>query len=99
SLNILARILDPSKEMQLKFYDGSVNVSEKAFGGPKTDDISTGLSSTEQAESKTNTRNDILNSVFIANLVEILKSSSPNIQEKAASVLEFVALTDPTLDP
>ncbi|KAJ1425385.1 Armadillo-type fold [Sesbania bispinosa] len=99
SLNILARILDPSKEMQLKFYDGSVNVSEKAFGGPKNDDISTGLSSTEQAVSKTNTRNDILDSVFIANLVEILKSSSPNLQEKAASVLEFVALTDPTLDP
>nr|KYP46933.1 hypothetical protein KK1_031415 [Cajanus cajan] len=42
-------------------------------------------------------RNDILDSVFIAHLVEILKSSPPSLQEKAASVLEFVALTDPTL--
>lgn len=42
-------------------------------------------------------RNDILDSVFITQLVEILKSSPPYLQEKAASVLEFVALTDPTL--
>jgi len=44
-------------------------------------------------------RNDILDSVLIAHLVEILRSSPPNLQEKAASVLEFVALTDPTLPP
>ncbi|TKY69272.1 ARABIDILLO 1 [Spatholobus suberectus] len=99
SLNILARILDPSKEMQLKFYDGPVDGSEKAFGGAKSDGVSTGFSSTEQAVSKTYTRNDVLDSVFIAHLVEILKSSPPSLQEKAASVLEFVALTDPTLAP
>ncbi|XP_047181621.1 uncharacterized protein LOC124848056 [Vigna umbellata] len=45
------------------------------------------------------TRNNILDSVFIAHLVEILKSSPPNLQGKAASVLEFVALSDPTLAP
>lgn len=33
----------------------------------------------------------------MARLVEILKSSSPSLQEKAASVLEFVALSDPTM--
>ncbi|KAL5162481.1 Protein ARABIDILLO 1 [Glycine soja] len=88
SLNILARILDPSKVMQLK-----------AFGGTKGDCVSTGFSSTEQAVSKTYTRNDILDSVFIAHLVEIMKSSPPSLQEKAATVLEFVALTDPTLAP
>ncbi|KAL2626961.1 hypothetical protein AAZV13_07G143000 [Glycine max] len=125
SLNILARILDPSKVMQLKvciahlvenlelsffllivkyidsfqFYDGPVNGSEKAFGGTKGDCVSTGFSSTEQAVSKTYTRNDILDSVFIAHLVEIMKSSPPSLQEKAATVLEFVALTDPTLAP
>ncbi|KAK7308702.1 hypothetical protein VNO77_42327 [Canavalia gladiata] len=97
SLDLLARILDPSKEMQSKFYDGPVDGTEKAFGGAKNDGISIGFSSIEQAISKTNTRNDILDSVFIAHLVEILKSSSPSLQEKAASVLEFVALTDPTL--
>ncbi|KAK7273873.1 hypothetical protein RIF29_14937 [Crotalaria pallida] len=96
SLNMLARILDPSKEMQLKFYDGPVNGSEKTFGA-KNGDVSAGLSGTEQAVSRENTRNNILDSVFIAHLVEILKSSSPRVQEKAASVLEFVALTDPTL--
>ncbi|XP_004498277.1 uncharacterized protein [Cicer arietinum] len=99
SLNVLGQILDPSKEMQLKFYDGSVNGSEKVFGRAKNDG-STGLSSTEQAASKTNPssfRNDILDSVFTARLVEILKSPSPSLQEKAASVLEFVALTDPSL--
>ncbi|XP_057445479.1 uncharacterized protein LOC130737670 [Lotus japonicus] len=97
SLDILARIFDPSKEMQLKFYDGSVNGSVKAFDEAKNDGVSTGLSRTEKAISKTNTRNDILDSVFITQLVEILKSSPPYLQEKAASVLEFVALTDPTL--
>ncbi|CAI8605470.1 unnamed protein product [Vicia faba] len=96
SLNILAQILDPNKEMQVKFYDGPVNRSVKEFGGAKNDGR---LSSTdsEQVVSKTNPRIDILDSIFTARLVEILKSSSPSLQEKAASVLEFVALTDPTL--
>jgi hypothetical protein len=44
-------------------------------------------------------RNDILDSVFTARLVELLKCSSPSLQEKAASVMEFVALADPTLTP
>ncbi|AES59916.1 armadillo/beta-catenin-like repeat protein, putative [Medicago truncatula] len=92
SLNVLAQILDPNKEMQLKF-----NGSKKAFDG--ADDGSKELSSTEQAVSKTNPRSDILNSVFTARLVEILKSFLPSLQEKAASVLEFVALIDPTLSP
>ncbi|XP_027913949.1 uncharacterized protein LOC114173647 [Vigna unguiculata] len=89
SLSILARIFDAT----------GVNGSEKAFGGAKSDCVSTGFSSTEQTVSKTFSRNDILDSVFISHLVEILKSSPPNLQEKAASVLEFVALTDPTLAP
>ncbi|KAF7808669.1 U-box domain-containing protein 12 [Senna tora] len=73
SLNTIARILDPSKEMKLKFYDGPVNGSEKCF------------------------RNDVLDSAFVGRLVEILKSSTPHLQGKAALVLEFVALTDPTM--
>ncbi|ESW25276.1 hypothetical protein PHAVU_003G022200 [Phaseolus vulgaris] len=85
SLSILARICDLSKQKQLKFYDGPVNGSENAYGGAKSDCVST--------------RNDILDSVLIAHLVEILKSSPPNLQEKAASVLEFVALIDSTLSP
>ncbi|XP_045813734.1 uncharacterized protein LOC123907468 isoform X2 [Trifolium pratense] len=98
SLNVIAQILDPNKEMQLKFYDGPVTGSETAFGGDNNDG-STGLSSTDQAVSKTKPRNDILDSVFTGRLVELLKCFSPNLQEKAASVLEFVALADPTLTP
>ncbi|XP_016180751.1 uncharacterized protein LOC107623111 isoform X1 [Arachis ipaensis] len=95
ALNIVAQILDPSKEMHLKFYDGPVNGSEKMFDTAKSE-IPAGLR-TEQAISETNSRNAILESDFIARLVEILKSSSPSLQEKAASVLEFVALADQTL--
>ncbi|GAU40734.1 hypothetical protein TSUD_14190 [Trifolium subterraneum] len=98
SLNVLAQILDPNKEMQLKFYDGPVNVSENTNGGDNNDS-STGSSSSDQAVSETKPRNDILDSVFTARLVELLKCSSPSLQEKAASVLEFVALADPTLTP
>lgn len=42
-------------------------------------------------------RNDELDSVFVARLVEILKSSSPSLQGKAASLLECVALIGPTI--
>ncbi|XP_065637101.1 uncharacterized protein LOC112024245 isoform X2 [Quercus suber] len=74
SLNLLARILDPSKEMKSKFYDGPVNGSKK------------------------NSKEDVLDNAFIARLVDILKSSSPNLQRKASSVLEFVTINDPSMD-
>ncbi|KAH1233231.1 U-box domain-containing protein 12 [Glycine max] len=87
SLNILARILDPSKEMQLKLMNLKRHLVEQ-----KVTVFQPGLVAL-------NKRNDILDSVFIAHLVEILKSFPPSLQEKAATVLEFVALTDPTLAP
>lgn len=40
----------------------------------------------------------MLDSAVIACLVEILKTSAPNLQRKAASILEFIAITDPTMD-
>lgn len=40
----------------------------------------------------------MLDSTAIACLVEILKTSTPNLQKKAASILEFIAITDPTMD-
>ncbi|XP_054810018.1 uncharacterized protein LOC129311654 isoform X2 [Prosopis cineraria] len=97
SLNTIARILDPSKEMKLKFHDGPVNGSEKALSGVRNNAISASFSTTDYPISNTTTRNDVLDSAFVARLVEILKSSSPSLQGKAASVLEFVALTDPTM--
>ena len=43
-------------------------------------------------------RKSVLDSTAIACLVEILKTSTPNLQKKAASILEFIAITDPTMD-
>lgn len=40
----------------------------------------------------------MLDTAFIARLVEILKTSSPNLQRKAASILEFVAIIDPSMN-
>ncbi|XP_022631665.1 uncharacterized protein LOC106777739 isoform X3 [Vigna radiata var. radiata] len=91
SLSILARIFDLSKQKQLELMDLRRHLVEEKMT------VSTRLSSTEQTVSKTFSWNNILDSVFIAQLVEILKSSPPNLQGKAASVLEFVALSDPTL--
>ncbi|KAI9082109.1 hypothetical protein K1719_035849 [Acacia pycnantha] len=97
SLNTIARILDPSKEMKLKFYDEPVNGSGKPSSGVRNAAVSASSSTTEYPISKTTSRNDVLDSAFVARLVEILKSSSPSLQAKAASILEFVALTDPTM--
>ncbi|KAL3010649.1 hypothetical protein AAZX31_07G154900 [Glycine max] len=107
SLNILARILDPSKVMQLKLMDLKRHLVEQ-----KVTVFQPGLVALNKLYQKRTQvivcidflfgkpfRNDILDSVFIAHLVEIMKSSPPSLQEKAATVLEFVALTDPTLAP
>lgn len=40
----------------------------------------------------------MLDSALVGSLVEILKTSPPNLQRKAASILEFIALTNPTMD-
>lgn len=45
-----------------------------------------------------NSRKDELDSAVIARLVEILKTASPNLQRKAASVLELVAVIDPSFE-
>ena len=47
---------------------------------------------------ETNYREDVLDTAFIARLVDILKNSSPNLQRKASSVLEFVTINDPSMD-
>ncbi|PON87379.1 Coatomer beta subunit [Trema orientale] len=100
TLDILARILDPSKEMRSKFYDGPVNGLNKGldeknssnFPGGKTGDLA------EIDTPKTNTRKNVLDSAVIGPLVEILKTSTPNLQRKAASILEFIAITNPAMD-
>ena len=39
-----------------------------------------------------------MSSTTISCLIEILKTSPPNLQRKAASVLEFIANTEPIMD-
>ena len=46
----------------------------------------------------TSYREVLLDSIFIDRLVNILKSSYPNFQRKAASILEFVTFVDPSLE-
>lgn len=40
----------------------------------------------------------MVDTAFIARLVEVLKTSSPSLQRKAASILEFVAIIDPSMN-
>ncbi|XP_038697700.1 uncharacterized protein LOC119995301 isoform X2 [Tripterygium wilfordii] len=100
TLNILSRILDPGKEMKAKFYDGPVNGSQKmldAAGGWNTSIDSTDRMAERQL-ARTSTREKVLDSGVIARLVETLKGSSPNLQRKAGSILEFVTIIDPTME-
>ncbi|CDP00808.1 unnamed protein product [Coffea canephora] len=97
-LNILNRILDPDKEMKSKFYDGPVNASKKGWNATRNSQSPGYLN--EMAESKSTSSvqtmyvRDFVNSAFLARIIEILKTSSPNLQKKAASILEFVIVDD-----
>ncbi|XP_023551663.1 uncharacterized protein LOC111809431 [Cucurbita pepo subsp. pepo] len=84
TLDILSRILDPSKEMKSKFYNGPVNGSRGAQHSERNSEAST--------------RKDVLDAVVVSSLVEILKTSSPNLKRKAASILEFISIMDPSMD-
>ncbi|KAI3733830.1 hypothetical protein L6452_13287 [Arctium lappa] len=83
-LNILARILDPSKEMKSKFYDGPVNGSKKGWNEAKTP------TSNLTSSSETIQEGEVSDSTFLSRLVEILTTSSLVLQTKAATILEFL---------
>ncbi|XP_058184334.1 vacuolar protein 8 isoform X2 [Rhododendron vialii] len=102
TLNILARMLDPSKEMKSKVYDGPVNGSKeereatrKTGSEVKVDEMH--VSNSTSSFPTTHAR-DLLDSAAIACLVEFLKKSSPNLQRKAASILECVILSGQSID-
>ncbi|KAL4018691.1 hypothetical protein IC575_022309 [Cucumis melo] len=84
TLNILSRILDPSKEMKSKFYSGPVNGSQ-------------GVQHSE-GNFEASIRKDALDAGVVSRLVEILNTSSPNLKRKAASILEFVSIMDPSME-
>lgn len=45
-----------------------------------------------------NCRKEVLDSSFVSCLVEIMKSSTPDLQRKAASILEFATMIDSSMD-
>ncbi|XP_021807628.1 uncharacterized protein LOC110751463 isoform X1 [Prunus avium] len=92
TLDILARILDPSKEMKSKFYDGPVNGSKEGSAAAMTADAA------HKCVSKTNPRESVLDFGVIAHLVEILKTPTPRLQRKATSILEFCTVIDPRME-
>ncbi|XP_071686310.1 uncharacterized protein [Rutidosis leptorrhynchoides] len=87
-LNVLARILDPSKEMKSKFYEGPVNGSKKEWIGARSFTSNLNFSSQSVKEE------ELSDSKFLSHLVEILNASSLDSQTKAASILEFLATLD-----
>lgn len=89
NLTILARILDPNKKMKLEFYDGPVDGSRKKYDLARASDF---------GGNKPARTGDLLDFAALARLVEILKVPSPELQRKAASVLEFVTVSEPTIE-
>ncbi|KAB2620043.1 hypothetical protein D8674_037003 [Pyrus ussuriensis x Pyrus communis] len=100
ALDILAQIADPSKEMKSKFYDGPVNGSKKRSEAGRGPYGSMGINgdTAHMPMSKTNTRENVLDSGVIARLVETIKTPIPSLQTKAASILEFYTVIDPSMD-
>lgn len=102
TLDILARILDPTREMRSKFYEGPVNGCKRGLEAAKNRDDSIVLDE-DKTEISTSTskgisRKDVRDSAFLAQLVKIMKIASPNLQRKATSILEFVSVVDPSMD-
>ncbi|XP_031122636.1 uncharacterized protein LOC116025531 isoform X2 [Ipomoea triloba] len=96
-LDILTRILDPSKEMKSKFFEGPAKFSEKGWDetrnmgpGGKENEISVSTTSL-----KTTNAVDVLDSAVLTRLIDILKTSSSDVQRKVASILEFVSVVEP----
>lgn len=68
-------------------------VSVQFYGGPVN-----GLADRLDAAKGPEIPQEVLDSGVITRLVEILKTSSPNVQRKAASVLEYITLTEPSME-
>ncbi|XP_010551614.1 PREDICTED: uncharacterized protein LOC104822169 isoform X3 [Tarenaya hassleriana] len=92
-LDILAHLLDPSKEMKSKFYEGPVNRSSETLNAARHHgDVS--LLSTSKGDS----RDDVLNTTIISRLVQIAKTASPNLLRKVISIIEFGTVTNPNMN-
>lgn len=99
ALSILTRLLDPNIEMKSKFNDGPVNGSRKPSDGRSLNGATDFVVNTEEMhQSRSNACEDVLDTDMIARLVDIMKCSSPSLQRKAASILEFMAIIKPCVD-
>ncbi|OMO99758.1 Armadillo [Corchorus olitorius] len=97
TLDILARILDPSKEMKSKFYDEPVNGSKNGLDAARSLDTSVGVTG-DRPMSVIDSRKELLDSSIITRFIEILRTSPPNLQRKAASIMEFMTLIEPSME-
>ncbi|MBA0823698.1 hypothetical protein Goarm_020413 [Gossypium armourianum] len=97
TLDILARILDPSKEMKSKFYNGPVNGSKMGIDAARSLDASARLTG-DNPVSIMDSRKELLDSTVITRLIEILKTSPSNLQRKVASILEFITIIEPSME-
>eukprot|EP00262_Sarcandra_glabra_P001594 TRINITY_DN1172_c0_g1_i1.p1 TRINITY_DN1172_c0_g1~~TRINITY_DN1172_c0_g1_i1.p1 ORF type:complete len:843 (+),score=145.25 TRINITY_DN1172_c0_g1_i1:84-2612(+) len=93
TVSILAQIFDPGKDMKTKFHDGLVEESENM--PIATSRTSTGITELSQnpneiSDPKEMAR-EVLDSVAISRLIAIMKTSFPNLQQKAVCILECLA--------
>ncbi|KAL2485032.1 ARM repeat superfamily protein [Abeliophyllum distichum] len=98
-VNILSRILDPNKEMKSKFYDGPVNGSKKGWDATRvpTSDGNETIAPESSSSLRTDGRG-LVEPTVLSRLVGILKKSHPDLQRKAASILEFIAVSEPCVE-
>ncbi|CAI9096025.1 OLC1v1032087C1 [Oldenlandia corymbosa var. corymbosa] len=97
-LNILSRIWDPNKEMKLKFYDAPVNGSRAEWNRKRNSRSPGHLKDIAESKSGSSTQTmdagGLVDSAFLSRLVDILKTPSPSLQKKAASILEYFTIND-----
>ncbi|XP_019102618.2 uncharacterized protein LOC104908509 isoform X2 [Beta vulgaris subsp. vulgaris] len=91
AVSILARIWDPNKQMKLKFYGGPVNGSTNIIDS-SSHNVTPGLDG-----AKMEVKN-LLDSALAARLVDILKITSPSLQTKVASILEYFVMIETCMD-
>ncbi|PQQ20815.1 uncharacterized protein Pyn_25086 [Prunus yedoensis var. nudiflora] len=91
TLDILARILDPSKEMKSKFYDGPVNGSKEGSAAAITADAAHNVYQKQIPGKVCSLWGD-------CSPGWILKTPTPRLQRKAASILEFCTVIDPRME-
>ncbi|KAL5721862.1 hypothetical protein ACHQM5_005451 [Ranunculus cassubicifolius] len=95
TVNILARILDPGKEMKTK----SVNGSKQSLSRTRSPDATkeSGAKPDDLKGSKSTIREDVLDSSLISRLIKIIKTY-PSLQTKVASILEYISTIETSID-